>query len=165
MKRSFRWVAGPVMLLSAISCASQGAATGAPAAPAPSGAATPAAPAAPAAAATPADAAMMSVYDGVYTAAQADRGDQTQRRECSACHSTNDWAAGRLLGGWNGRSAFDLVSHIRNTMPMDSPGRLSLEQYTDIVAFIFELNDIPAGDTEMAPEEAALRQITVEYRR
>src|SRR5690606_41476448 len=136
-------------------------ATGAPAAPAPSGGGAPAAPAADA----PAAGAALNVYDGVYTAAQADRGDQTQRRECSACHSTNDWAAGRLLNGWNGRTAWDLVSHIRNTMPMDSPGRLSLDQYTDIVAFIFELNNIPAGDSEMAPNEEALRQITVEYRR
>lgn len=171
MKRSFRWVAGPAVLMTAISCVSQGGAIGTTEAPAPSDApptadATPPADAAPSAdASTPTSSASTSVYSGVYTAAQADRGDETQQRECSACHSTNDWTAGRVLAGFSGRSAYDLVSHIRNTMPMDAPGRLSMEEYTDIVAFIFELNDIPAGDTELEPTEEALRRVEIEYRR
>jgi S-disulfanyl-L-cysteine oxidoreductase SoxD len=159
MKRSFRWVAGSAVLLTAVSCASQGGAMGTTEAPAPSDAAPVAAAPAPSAGAP------VSVYSGVYTAAQADRGDQLQRRSCSACHSTNDWSAGRILTGFNGRSAFDLVSHIRNTMPMDSPGSLTMEEYTDIVAFILELNNIPAGQTELAPTEAALSQVEIEYRR
>ncbi|MEX2583058.1 MAG: cytochrome c [Gemmatimonadota bacterium] len=154
MKRTFRWVAGPIVLLTAVACAPQTGAMGTPEAPAPSDAPPPAAAAGP-----------VSVYSGVYTAAQADRGDAVQRRECSSCHSSNDWSAGRLLSSWNGRTAFDLVSHIRNTMPMDSPGRLSMDEYTDIVAFIFDLNDIPAGDSELEANEEALTQVEIEYRR
>lgn len=169
MKRSFRWVAGPAVLMTAIACASQGGAIGTTEAPGPSDAAPADAPPAAAAPAddapTPTSGASASVYSGVYTAAQADRGDATQSRECAACHSSNDWAAGRVLGGFSGRSAYDLVSHIRNTMPMDAPGRLTMEQYTDIVAFIFELNDIPAGDSELEPNEEALRMVEIEYRR
>jgi mono/diheme cytochrome c family protein len=126
------------------------ATTGEPAAPAPA-AAAPTGP--------------VSVYDGVYTAAQATRGQQLMQSECSACHSPQDWAQGRLLGGWQNQPALALVDLIRNTMPMDGPGRLTFEQYTDIFSAILQLNDIPTGSTELAANEDALRNVTIEYRR
>jgi quinoprotein glucose dehydrogenase len=107
----------------------------------------------------------VSVYTGVYSADQADRGNAIQRRACATCHSSSDWSAGRILGSWTGQTAFDLVSHIRNTMPLTAPGSLSLQEYTDIVAYMFELNDIPAGEQELAADDAALRNVRLEYRR
>jgi mono/diheme cytochrome c family protein len=141
-------------IIAAAACGGQ-AVAGAPAGAAPTS--PPAAPGAPAAA--------RSVYSGVYTAAQATRGDQIQQRECGACHSPGDWSQGRLLTGWINQPAFALVDNIRQTMPMDSPGRLSMQQYTDIFAFILSLNEMPAGSTELPATEEALRAVTIEYRR
>lgn len=156
MKHALSWIAtlGGLALIAA--CA--------PAAPAGEGptpaAGAPQAPAAPAAATAP-----VSVYTGVYTDEQADRGAAIQRRACAACHSAGDWSQGRILTGWTGQSAFDLVTHIRNTMPLNAPGSLSMQEYTDIVAYMFELNEIPAGDAELPAEEAGLRRVQLEYRR
>lgn len=124
--------------------------------------------AAPALAPAPAPAAAAddnSIYAGVYTRAQATRGNQTQQRECSACHSPQDWASGRLLSAWNGRPLYDLTNHVRNTMPLDSPGRLTFEQYTDIMAFFLQLNNVPAGSSELPASEAGQRAMKIEYPR
>ncbi len=138
-------------LAASAACGGQ-ATTGEPAAPAP-------------AAAAPAPTGPVSVYDGVYTAAQATRGQQIMQSDCSGCHSPQDWAQGRLLGGWQNQPALSLVEFIRSTMPMDGPGRLTFEQYTDVFAAMLQLNNIPAGSTELAANEDALRNVTIEYRR
>lgn len=152
MKQTFRWflAAGGVAVVAA--CAPQ---TPAAEAPAP----------APAAEAEAAPTGPVSVYTGVYSVAQAERGEDIQQRVCSACHSTGDWSQGRLLSGWDGASAYELITHIRNTMPLNAPGSLSFQEYTDIVAFMLQLNDIPAGDAELPTDEEALRAIELEYRR
>ncbi|MEX2570731.1 MAG: hypothetical protein WD737_05450 [Gemmatimonadota bacterium] len=116
-------------------------------------------------AAEPVEEGPVSVYAGVYTEAQAQRGDEIQQIECGACHSSSEWAQGRLLAAYNGLTARRLVNQIRETMPLTAPGILSLQEYTDIVAFIFELNEIPPGDTELPADEEALDQIELEYRR
>jgi S-disulfanyl-L-cysteine oxidoreductase SoxD len=182
MKRTLRWALAPAVVFAAVSCAPQSSGTstaGTPAAPARPAPAAPAAPAAPSggapaaaapaaaapAAAAPAAGGNRSVYSGVYTAAQADRGEGFSRRECASCHANADWTQGRVFSAWQGRPAGEFVKHVQSIMPMDSPGRLPYEQYTDIVAFMFELNNYPAGTTEFPADEAAQNRITIEYRR
>jgi hypothetical protein len=53
-----------------------------------------------------------------------------------------------------GRPVGDFVEQIRQTMPYDSPGRLSRQEYTDIVAYMLRLNRIPAGETELPSDQA-----------
>jgi mono/diheme cytochrome c family protein len=106
-----------------------------------------------------------SVYSGVFSFAQASRGEEVQQRECSACHSPAEWSQGRILTNFAGASAFDMLDHIRMTMPMDGPGRLSMEEYTDVVAYLFHLNGLPAGPEDLPADESRLREIRIEYRR
>ncbi len=150
MKRRFLNALGAVAIAGLAACGAQ-ATSGEPSAAAP--------------AAAPAAAATVSVYSGVYNAAQATRGQQAQQRECGSCHTPADWGQGRLLGGWTNQPAYALVEHIRQTMPMDSPGRLTMQQYTDIFAFMLQLNGIPAGSAELPATEEGLRAVTIEYRR
>ena len=63
---------------------------------------------------------------------------------------------------WSGRTLRDLYRLIRNTMPQDSPGRLTDQQYIDVVSYILELNRYPAGAGELAPDESLLRRIRIE---
>ena len=56
----------------------------------------------------------------------------------------------------------ELFEQIRNTMPQDSPGSLSPQQYADIVALIFNKNKFPAGRTPLPGDYAALRMIRIE---
>jgi hypothetical protein len=46
-------------------------------------------------------------------------------------------------------------------MPADAPGTLEPQQVADLVAFILQANQFPAGRTELAPTAAPLKQITI----
>ena len=70
-----------------------------------------------------------------------------------------------MLAGWRGRSIYDFLSNLQAIMPMHAPGSLSMQEYTDVVAYMLELNSIPAGEAELSSDEGALRQIQIEYRR
>jgi hypothetical protein len=67
-----------------------------------------------------------------------------------------------FLAGWNGRSVADCVKRLRDTMPLDSPGRLGQRAYVDLTAFILKANEFPPGDGELHSDLAALGAIRIE---
>ena len=116
--------------------------------------------------AVPADPAMR-IWSGVFTAAQAARGDQAYAA-CTNCHSADlSGGAGPALAGprflekWQGESLSRLFRTIRDTMPRNDPGRLSDQAAVDIVAYILQANQFPAGMTELAPAADALAAVTL----
>lgn len=105
--------------------------------------------------------AQKTIWDGVYTEAQATRGEAMAQKSCGSCHSSTDWKGAGFIVGWSGRSVGDLHTHLRTTMPFDSPGNLTAQQYTDIVAYMLKLNDVPAGETELPSDDDGLSRIGV----
>ena len=103
-----------------------------------------------------------SVWKGVYTDAQATRGEGEQQNNCAACHGTEKYSGEAFTKAWYGRTAFDLFDQIKTTMPDDNPGGLSVQQYTDVVAYIFKINGIPAGSDSLSSDPEVLRQIKIE---
>jgi len=108
-----------------------------------------------------------SVWDRVYTAEQALRGEPIYQQSCAECHGP-DLAGGEmspgLVGGefvwnWNGLSVGDLFERLRVSMPQDDPTSLSRQEKADILAFMLEANDFPAGDTELANRTGMLAGI------
>ena len=108
-----------------------------------------------------------SVWQGVYTTAQSERGRSVYQASCGQCH-------GETLGGdigptligpfwsiWDGRTAADLLKTIRTTMPADAPESLKPQEYADLVAYLFSVNKFPAGDTELPVDQAALETIRI----
>ena len=111
-----------------------------------------------------------SVWDGVYSAEQAERGRAVYAGECARCHGT-DLAGGEsapplagleFMSNWNGLTVGDLFERIRISMPPDGPGRLSRADNADIIALMLSLNRFPAGSAEMPNRPEILRQITLE---
>ena len=109
-----------------------------------------------------------SARDGVYTAAQAARGEALYKVQCAFCHG--DALAGEMgppLAGdlfmaiWGPLSASDLFDKIQNTMPADTPGTLSRPQTADLVAYLLRANQLPAGTSELASVDTALKQISL----
>jgi S-disulfanyl-L-cysteine oxidoreductase SoxD len=98
-----------------------------------------------------------STQDGVYTEAQARRGEAGYSKSCTGCHGpdlTGVDAAPSLTGGefnagWNDLTLDDLFDRIRTTMPGDAPGSLSSEQCADILAFILAKDGFAAGPSEL----------------
>lgn len=108
------------------------------------------------------------VWDGVFTAAQAARGEERYKASCSSCHAED------LLGGsgpalvgevfyqrWNDQTVSDLLLTVRQTMPQDSPDSLGTAGYVDLLAFLLKSNGAPAGSTELPQDQAALKDLRI----
>jgi mono/diheme cytochrome c family protein len=109
-----------------------------------------------------------SAGDGVYTVAQAARGEVLYRMQCGLCHGeTLGGDIGPPLSGdmflaiWGPMTASELFDKIQNTMPADSPGTLSRPQTADLVAYLLKGNAFPAGAADLSPVDAALKQIAL----
>lgn len=102
-----------------------------------------------------------SVLDGVFTQAQASRGEATFRRVCAACHDTGEFSGGRFRLSWVGRSAGDLFDTIATLMPEGDPGSLTPAQYAALVAYLLQLNGYPAGEAALPASLSALRALEI----
>jgi mono/diheme cytochrome c family protein len=120
--------------------------------------------------ATFAQVAARSVWDGVYTAEQAKRGETAYRTACAKCHGdtlAGGEAAPPLTGGefqanWNGLTMGDLFERLRLSMPADRPGTLTSAQNADILAYMLTVNQFPAGKKELERQAELLKQIRFE---
>ncbi len=114
--------------------------------------------------------AIQSVQDGVYTAAQAKRGQKLYLEECSKCHAENltggdgspELAGKDFRAKWNGKTVGTLFELIRKTMPTDDPGHLSTMQSADLAAYILSANEFPAGQKDLSRDLPALKEIRIE---
>ena len=117
--------------------------------------------------------AVTSVWDGVYSEAQAERGEATYRKACARCHRDDlkgEELAPSLVGAtftfrWRDQGVSDLFASLRSSMPPESPGSLSDQTYVDVVAFLLSANHYPAGDNELEPDVEALAEIAIERAR
>ena len=102
-----------------------------------------------------------SQWSGVYTAAQAGRGEKLFQDKCASCHApdASGGDAPALKGGefvvnWNDLSLGDLFDRIHVSMPMDAPGTLKPEQVVDVLAFLLKSGAYPAGEAELSADLA-----------
>ncbi len=108
---------------------------------------------------------------GLYTAAQASRGRDIYRAHCSVCHGSrlDDGVAVALVGPdflskWAtpARSLDDLFFVLRTTMPQPAAGSLAKDEYIDVLAYILERNELPAGEYALVSDPAVLRAARLE---
>ena len=107
-----------------------------------------------------------SVTEGVYSDAQATRGERTYRAECVTCHGDGlDGQVGPPLTGeaflavWSARPLMDLVDKIHATMPPESAEPLSRLQSIDLAAYILQAGSFAAGQADLS--DATLPQIVL----
>jgi mono/diheme cytochrome c family protein len=110
-----------------------------------------------------------SVWDGVYTDAQAKRGQEFYEYSCAACHLPDlEGDPGRdvpalagevFLTAWRNRPLKELFDLMGKSMPKDSPASLRPQAYADLVAYLLQFNEFPAGDRELAPEPSSLERV------
>jgi mono/diheme cytochrome c family protein len=110
-----------------------------------------------------------TLADGVYTAAQAERGRAAYASRCSSCHAEDlrgNSNAPSLVGSsflflWEDRTLEELYVTIRTEMPTNAPGSLPAETYLDVLTYVLEANDFPAGGRELLPDADWLRRIVI----
>lgn len=112
-----------------------------------------------------------STRDGVYTDAQASRGEVTYKKACASCHAeslegsgaaTPPLAGADFEANWNGQSLDDLFERIQTSMPADHPGTLSRTENAAVLAYILKVNKFPAGKTDLPRDADLLKQIQFE---
>jgi len=114
-----------------------------------------------------------SVWDGVYTAEQARRGQAIYNTQCASCHgdtlgggeSAPPLAGAEFLSNWSGLTVGDLFERTRSSMPQNKPGSLSREVNADILSYVLSANQFPAGKTELAHATEVLKEIRIEAAR
>lgn len=105
-----------------------------------------------------------TVWDGVYTDAQAARATATFSQSCQNCHSLASQGNRPLVGErfWERntqKTVGELLTFVRTNMPNGNGGSLPAATYNELVALILKSNGLPAGTTELAPESVADVQI------
>ncbi|MGH9384542.1 MAG: c-type cytochrome [Vicinamibacterales bacterium] len=114
-----------------------------------------------------------SVWDGVFTAEQAKRGEAAYTEACSSCHGADmagdgfapALAGSDFAGNWNDLSVGDLFERIRISMPPTGPSAVPPQGKVDIVAHILDFNKYPTGSAELEPKTEVLKQIKIELKK
>ena len=125
-------------------------------------------PAATAAAPTTADP-KLTVLEGVYSSAQAERGAKIYAQKCVNCHLANlagsnpapPLVGTSFIGNWEQQTLRGLFSRLRTTMPADNPGTLEEEETVDLIAFLLSKNSYPPGNQELRPDRHLLESIDI----
>jgi cytochrome c5 len=105
-----------------------------------------------------------SLWDGIYTEAQASRGNQVFSSTCSNCHTLGA-EGNRPLSGqkfWDSytqKTVGDLFNFMQKNMPNGNGGSLSETTYADLTALILRSNGVPAGAADLVPAAVATIQI------
>jgi mono/diheme cytochrome c family protein len=116
----------------------------------------------------------LSVWTGVYSEAQAARGQTVFLSVCGRCHGPRGNGAGDpemvaapavargpFLRKWDGQTVATLLEYVRTTMPTDNPKSLSDQQYLDAITYMFALSNIPTGDADLELDAAVLEGVEI----
>jgi mono/diheme cytochrome c family protein len=109
--------------------------------------------------------AQSTVWQGVYTDAQAARGQSEYSAHCANCHRDDLSGYNSILKGrrfmekYRESSLHLLFDKTKTTMPRGAPASLSDNAYVDIVSYMLKLNEFPAGAQELRIEDLTKIQL------
>jgi mono/diheme cytochrome c family protein len=109
-----------------------------------------------------------TVSDGAYAEAQAERGKMVYEQHCAFCHLSDLRGQGfapslvedTFLQRWQDGNLGDLLTIVKATMPQDKPASLTDKEYGEIVAYLLKANNYVAGQQELIPDPAVLKDVT-----
>jgi hypothetical protein len=105
-----------------------------------------------------------TTLSGIYTVAQATNGEEVYATFCVSCHPTVTYTGPTFKEHWAGRPLSDLYEWISEKMPKNDPGSLTPRQSVEAIAFILKLNKLPAGQSPLVADYAALRRVTIQLK-
>jgi hypothetical protein len=114
-----------------------------------------------------------SIWDGVYTFEQAQRGESLYRQQCMRCHGRfldGDTLAPPLTGSlfvsaWDGVTLDKLFLRISRDMSDNNAGKQNAEVNAAMLAYLLAFNDFPPGTTELPNTSQKLSEIRFDQTR
>jgi mono/diheme cytochrome c family protein len=117
-----------------------------------------------------------SIWDGVFTEAQAKRGQVAYTGPCNRCHGSKldgaqdepdmlpspPVAGAKFLRRRDGQPLAALYEYTRATMPANNPGFLTDQEIVDIIAYMLYVGGAPAGSEELAPDLQSLARVVIQ---
>ncbi len=103
-----------------------------------------------------------STLTGVYTTEQAARGKNVFLGSCKSCHAPESHVGANFQRLWVGKPLLALFKYVAEGMPENDPGSLAADANADVVAYLLQLNGMPTGAAELAPDSTVMRSILVE---
>ena len=83
---------------------------------------------------------------------------------CASCHELSKFKGTEFANTWTDKPLTDLHAAVVS-MPMDAPGSMKPQEYADILAYFLSINGYPAGKTELAGTEAAIKAIKLDAKK
>jgi mono/diheme cytochrome c family protein len=114
------------------------------------------------------------VWDGVFTAAQAERGKNVaQQGRCTGCHGPELAGSERapalkgdaFLSNWEDGSVNRLFVKIRDTMPPSNAEQVAAAEKLDVLAYVLRVNGFPAGASDLRLDADTLDAIQIARKR
>ena len=114
-----------------------------------------------------------SVWQGVYTKAQAERGRATYFAACVSCHGAQlqgDTDAPELAGNgflrkWTDQPLGTLFAFTESQMPVGRPRSLGAQGYAEVIAHILATNGFPDGQQELPANSSVLDKIMIDRKK
>ena len=114
-----------------------------------------------------------SVWQGVYTKAQAARGQATYFAACASCHGVMlqgdsdipELTGNSFLKRWGDQSVGTLFAFTMSQMPVGRPRSLGAQGYADVIAHILATNGFPDGQRELPFNGSVLESIVIENKK
>ncbi len=110
-----------------------------------------------------------TIWSGVYSEAQAYRGEKIADTTCIGCHgpkldggdSGPKLVGEEFLANWSSQPVGVMFEWIREAMPAEAPGTLSKADTAAVIAYILQLNKMPAGKQDLSVEPDVLGRIQI----
>ena len=115
-----------------------------------------------------------TIWSGVYSQAQAQRGAELHSSVCAKCHGNRLNGAGwpdqppspaiareGFLKRWEGKPLSALADYVRERMPADDPGGLTDQEISDAIAQMLAVSSVPPGSEDLNVSEKSSAETVI----
>ena len=107
--------------------------------------------------------------DGVYTVEQAQQGKALYQKQCAWCHGNALEGKGKnvpltgnvFLDKWTDQTLADLFMKTNTTMPASSPGTMTPDETSRVLAYILSMNQFQSGKNPLPTDPEGLGAIHI----
>jgi len=107
--------------------------------------------------------AQKTTLSGIYTLEEAKAGREMYAGLCASCHTAASHTGPAFRKKWTGHPLSEIFNYMRTLMPKNDPGSLAEEDYGVLLAYLLQMNKMPAGKTYLSTDTLELRKIRIAF--